>query len=116
MANALDLTDRVLPRLQAQLELKPTLLNFVPYTKDQIVEIIENRLEQVSGWKFLPDEDSVAEKCMYVLVYHCFSQSTVSRQSATVFIENWMYQSASCCKSFSYALPCPFILILIMCM
>lgn len=47
VANALDLTDRVLPRLQAQLELKPTLLNFVPYTKDQIVEIIENRLEQI---------------------------------------------------------------------
>ncbi|XP_014204118.1 cell division control protein 6 homolog [Copidosoma floridanum] len=46
IANALDLTDRILPRLQAKCELKPTLLQFKPYSKQQIVDIINKRLEE----------------------------------------------------------------------
>lgn len=45
IANALDLTDRTLPRLQARCELKPKLLHFAPYTKEQIVEIFTSRLK-----------------------------------------------------------------------
>lgn len=45
IANALDLTDRILPRLQARCELKPQLMHFAPYTKQQIVEIFTNRLK-----------------------------------------------------------------------
>ncbi|KAJ8916261.1 hypothetical protein NQ315_016401 [Exocentrus adspersus] len=45
IANALDLTDRILPRLQARCELKPTLMHFAPYTKQQIVEIFTSRLK-----------------------------------------------------------------------
>ncbi|KAF7269011.1 hypothetical protein GWI33_017932 [Rhynchophorus ferrugineus] len=45
IANALDLTDRTLPRLQARCELKPNLLHFAPYTKEQIVKIFTSRLE-----------------------------------------------------------------------
>ncbi|XP_044266633.1 cell division control protein 6 homolog [Tribolium madens] len=45
IANALDLTDRILPRLQARCELKPQLMHFAPYTKPQIVEIFTNRLK-----------------------------------------------------------------------
>lgn len=45
IANALDLTDRILPRLQARCELKPKLMHFAPYTKQQIVQIFTNRLE-----------------------------------------------------------------------
>lgn len=63
VANALDLTDRILPRLQAQLEFKPALLNFVPYTKDQIVEIIENRLEQVKESGYCMLEPSAIQFC-----------------------------------------------------
>lgn len=48
IANALDLTDRVLPRLQARIQLKPQLLHFPPYTRQQIVEIITKRLNEVS--------------------------------------------------------------------
>ncbi|XP_063914382.1 cell division control protein 6 homolog [Zophobas morio] len=44
IANALDLTDRILPRLQARCELKPQLMHFAPYTKQQIVEIFTDRL------------------------------------------------------------------------
>ncbi|GLV38605.1 Cdc6 [Carabus blaptoides fortunei] len=44
IANALDLTDRVLPRLQARCDLKPKLMHFAPYSKQQIVEIIADRL------------------------------------------------------------------------
>lgn len=44
IANALDLTDRVLPRLQARLALRPTLLHFSSYTRQQIVDIINDRL------------------------------------------------------------------------
>lgn len=46
IANALDLTDRILPRLQARCELKPTLLHFKPYAKDQIMDIITERLKE----------------------------------------------------------------------
>ncbi|XP_049813328.1 cell division control protein 6 homolog [Schistocerca nitens] len=46
IANALDLTDRVLPRLQARVELKPTLVHFPPYTKQQIVTILSSRLSE----------------------------------------------------------------------
>nr|ALO23489.1 Cdc6 [Locusta migratoria] len=48
IANALDLADRVrvLPRLQARVELKPTLIHFPPYTKQQIVAILSSRLSE----------------------------------------------------------------------
>ncbi|KAL4715214.1 hypothetical protein ACJJTC_012261 [Scirpophaga incertulas] len=39
IANALDLTERTLPRLQARCSLRPHTLNFAPYTKEQIVKI-----------------------------------------------------------------------------
>lgn len=43
VANALDLTDRFLPRLRAK-SLSPTLLPFLPYTAQQISAIITHRL------------------------------------------------------------------------
>ncbi|KAM9295993.1 cell division control protein 6 homolog [Gastrophryne carolinensis] len=49
IANALDLTDRILPRLQARPNCKPQLLNFSPYSKDQIATILQERLKRVSG-------------------------------------------------------------------
>ncbi|XP_067007942.2 cell division control protein 6 homolog [Anabrus simplex] len=47
IANALDLTDRILPRLQARVELKPKLMHFAPYTKQQIVDILTKRLKEM---------------------------------------------------------------------
>jgi len=44
IANTLDLTDRVLPRLQIKECYRPTLINYPPYTKQQIIEIITKRL------------------------------------------------------------------------
>lgn len=49
IANALDLTDRILPRLQARCELKPMLMHFKPYTKQQISDIISARLNQANA-------------------------------------------------------------------
>lgn len=46
IANSLDLTDRILPRLQAKCNLKPTLLHFKPYSKQQIIDIITKRLDE----------------------------------------------------------------------
>ena len=43
IANALDLTDRFLPRLKAR-HLKPQLLPFLPYTSSQIAEVITTKL------------------------------------------------------------------------
>ena len=43
IANALDLTDRFLPRLKAR-HLKPQLLPFLPYTANQIAEVITTKL------------------------------------------------------------------------
>ncbi|XP_032946188.1 cell division control protein 6 homolog isoform X2 [Rhinolophus ferrumequinum] len=48
VANTLDLTDRILPRLQAREKCKPWLLNFPPYTKNQIATILQDRLNQAS--------------------------------------------------------------------
>ncbi len=44
IANALDLTDRFLPRLKAR-NLKPQLLPFLPYTVAQIASVITTRLK-----------------------------------------------------------------------
>ncbi|XP_053686835.1 cell division control protein 6 homolog [Sabethes cyaneus] len=45
VANALDLTDRLLSRLQARCELRPHLIQFLPYTKPQLVNILKSSLE-----------------------------------------------------------------------
>ena len=50
IANALDLTDRFLPRLKAR-NLKPQLLPFLPYTAPQITSVITTKLKSLS----LPD-------------------------------------------------------------
>jgi len=47
IANSLDLTDRLLPRLQLQPEHKPQLLKFSPYTREQMLSIINDRLGSV---------------------------------------------------------------------
>lgn len=47
IANALDLTDRFLPRLKAR-NLKPQLLPFLPYTASQIASVITAKLKTLS--------------------------------------------------------------------
>ena len=47
IANALDLTDRFLPRLKAK-NLKPQLLPFLPYTATQIASVITAKLQTLS--------------------------------------------------------------------
>ncbi|KAK9966404.1 hypothetical protein ABG768_003516 [Culter alburnus] len=49
IANALDLTDRILPRLQAKPHCRPKLLNFPPYSREELNAIVLDRLTQVSG-------------------------------------------------------------------
>ncbi|KAK0731711.1 putative cell division control protein [Lasiosphaeris hirsuta] len=46
IANALDLTDRFLPRLKSR-DLKPELLPFLPYTAPQVKRIITTRLKSL---------------------------------------------------------------------
>ncbi|XP_012278877.1 cell division control protein 6 homolog [Orussus abietinus] len=46
IANALDLTYRTLPRLHGRCELKPKLMNFTPYSKQDIINIISERLKE----------------------------------------------------------------------
>lgn len=46
IANALDLTDRVLPRLHARPDLKLDLMHFSPYTKQQIITIFKTKMEE----------------------------------------------------------------------
>lgn len=61
IANLLDLTDRILPRLQARPKCKPQLLVFAPYTRDQIVAIVQDRLSQVPGESVL--ESAAVQFC-----------------------------------------------------
>lgn len=53
IANALDLTDRILPRLQALPHCHPQLLHFSPYSRQELTAIVQERLKQVSGEKLL---------------------------------------------------------------
>lgn len=46
IANSLDLTDRLLIRLQAKCELKPIVMHFPAYNKTEIIEIFKSRLEE----------------------------------------------------------------------
>uniref|UniRef100_A0A182JKY2 Cell division control protein n=1 Tax=Anopheles atroparvus TaxID=41427 RepID=A0A182JKY2_ANOAO len=55
IANALDLTDRLLTRLHARCELKPHLIQFLPYTKAQIVTILKASLEATDSVGRFPD-------------------------------------------------------------
>lgn len=48
IANALDLTDRFLPRLKVN-RINPTLLQFLPYSSDQIKNVIESKLRSISN-------------------------------------------------------------------
>lgn len=45
LANALDLTDRSLVRLQSRVNFKPVLLNFPPYSKQDIANILSQRIK-----------------------------------------------------------------------
>lgn len=55
IANSLDLTNRALARLQTQSnDLKPRLVHFAPYTKQQIIEIFKNRLEEAGALDVFP--------------------------------------------------------------
>ncbi|CAL8274237.1 unnamed protein product [Gadus morhua 'NCC'] len=49
IANALDLTDRILPRLQALPRCRPLLLHFPPYSRQELAAIVQDRLTQASG-------------------------------------------------------------------
>ena len=62
IANALDLTDRFLPRLKAR-NLKPVLLPFLPYTATQIAAVITTKLKTISLDPALPE-------CDYIPFFH----------------------------------------------
>ncbi|XP_074487360.1 cell division control protein 6 homolog [Sebastes fasciatus] len=49
IANALDLTDRILPRLQARPHCRPLLLHFPPYSRQELAAIVQDRLCQASA-------------------------------------------------------------------
>ncbi|XP_036401435.1 cell division control protein 6 homolog [Megalops cyprinoides] len=49
IANALDLTDRILPRLQSRPRCRPALLHFPPYSRQELAAIVQDRLTQGSS-------------------------------------------------------------------
>lgn len=75
IANALDLTDRFLPRLKAR-NLKPQLLPFLPYTAPQITSIITTKLKSLS----LPDLTMPVD---YVPFFHPAAIQLCSRKAAS---------------------------------
>ncbi|RKF80019.1 Cell division control protein 18 [Golovinomyces cichoracearum] len=74
IANALDLTDRFLPRLKAR-ELKPQLLPFLPYTAAQIKAVIEARLKSL-----IPKESAMQD---YIPFLHPAAIELCSRKVAS---------------------------------
>ena len=75
IANALDLTDRFLPRLKAR-NLKPQLLPFLPYTASQITSIITTKLKSLS----LPDPTMPVD---YLPFLHPVAIQLCSRKAAS---------------------------------
>lgn len=75
IANALDLTDRFLPRLKAR-NLKPQLLPFLPYTAPQIASIITTKLRSLS----LTDPTTPAD---YLPFFHPAAVQLCSRKAAS---------------------------------
>ena len=75
IANALDLTDRFLPRLKAR-NFKPQLLPFLPYTATQIAAIITTKLKSLS----LPD---VATQSDYIPFLHPTAIQLCSKKVAS---------------------------------
>jgi len=71
IANALDLTDRFLPRLKAR-NLKPELLPFLPYNASQIKNIITKRLKNL-----LPTDSAIPD---YVPFFHPAAIELCSRK------------------------------------
>lgn len=47
IANSLDFTERLLPRLELKPECKPKIINFMPYSKEDIISIVKDRLKEV---------------------------------------------------------------------
>ncbi|EDV26452.1 uncharacterized protein TRIADDRAFT_22362, partial [Trichoplax adhaerens] len=60
VANSLDLTDRSLPRLNKLEKYKPKLLHFPPYTKDEIVCILDSRMSMVNEISIVKYDDVYA--------------------------------------------------------
>ena len=58
IANALDLTDRFLPRLKAR-NLKPQLLPFLPYTAPQIAAVVTTKLKSLSTTSDIAQSDYI---------------------------------------------------------
>ena len=52
----MDFTDRLLPRLQINPNNRPKLINFVPYTRNEIIEIVNDRLKDIGGNKYIIDD------------------------------------------------------------
>lgn len=47
IANSLDFTERLLPRLELKPECKPKIINFTPYSKEDIIMIVKDRLKDI---------------------------------------------------------------------
>ncbi|XP_055382672.1 cell division control protein 6 homolog isoform X2 [Condylostylus longicornis] len=54
IANSLDLVDRLLVRLNAKCNLRPKLMNFSSYSKQQIIDIFKSRLEEANVIDIFP--------------------------------------------------------------
>ena len=75
IANALDLTDRFLPRLKAK-NLKPQLLPFLPYTAPQISSVITTKLKSL----LIPDPTTPVD---YIPFFHPAAIQLCSRKAAS---------------------------------
>jgi cell division control protein 6 len=47
IANSLDFTERMLPRLELKPDCKPIIINFTPYSKEDMIMIVKDRLKEL---------------------------------------------------------------------
>ncbi|KAF1355270.1 P-loop containing nucleoside triphosphate hydrolase protein [Delphinella strobiligena] len=78
IANALDLTDRFLPRLKSR-SLKPDLLPFMPYTAPQIAQILTTKLQGLMGSNPPPQTDATYTPFLHPAAIQFISKKVASQ-------------------------------------
>ncbi|XP_020963417.1 cell division control protein 6 homolog B [Arachis ipaensis] len=98
VANAIDLADRFLPRLTS-LNCKPTVVTFRAYSKDQILRILEERLNELPYTVF---QRQALELCARVSPFVNVSASLHLLLSCNAFILNLFLLQIILCSSMKH--------------
>lgn len=103
IANALDLTDRILPRLRARPHCHPQLLHFPPYSREELVAIVQDRLTRVKREYFEASHRFLMglthSDCLMVLITPGFSGRDHGHFGCSILCQEGVGSVGRCTKS-----------------